>query len=220
MKSYASLVPEGCSTTRKDGLYAEFHENGQLAHLGLYDDGVPRADTWQIFVDQEGKTARLERRFALSFTPAQAPGPALATAPAVEIDPAPTTAPAPDPDPTTAPDSAPTTAPDSAPPPAPAPDPAPTIAPDSAPAGAPAPPPDSAPTDGDAAMETWLRDKIETLGACAARKERICSFCHRGLSALHKLIDGPGVTICDGCVQLCVAILEEAKPKRRWWWPW
>lgn len=163
MKSYASLVPEGCSTTRKDGLYAEYHPNGQLAHLGLYDDGVPRPETWQLYVDEEGKTARVERRFELAFAPAPAPGPAPA------------------------PDSA--TAP--------------------------------SPEDTDPALETWLRDKIDKLSACAASKERRCSFCQRGLSVLFKLIDGVGVTICDGCVRSCVDILkEDARAKRRWWQLW
>ena len=34
-----------------------------------------------------------------------------------------------------------------------------------------------------------------------------CSFCIKAESDVAKLIAGPGVYICDGCVQLCVDIL-------------
>lgn len=39
--------------------------------------------------------------------------------------------------------------------------------------------------------------------------ERTCSFCGKEQSEQRRLINGPGVGICDECVQLCVEILNE-----------
>jgi ATP-dependent protease Clp ATPase subunit len=36
-----------------------------------------------------------------------------------------------------------------------------------------------------------------------------CSFCGRGQSQVQKLIAGPGVYICDQCIDLCSEILDE-----------
>ena len=36
-----------------------------------------------------------------------------------------------------------------------------------------------------------------------------CSFCARPEEAVNKVIAGPGVYICDGCVELCDTILAE-----------
>jgi ATP-dependent protease Clp ATPase subunit len=38
-----------------------------------------------------------------------------------------------------------------------------------------------------------------------------CSFCSKSQKAVAKLIAGPGVYICDECIALCNAILEEHK---------
>ncbi|MBQ4338872.1 MAG: ATP-dependent Clp protease ATP-binding subunit ClpX [Clostridia bacterium] len=50
------------------------------------------------------------------------------------------------------------------------------------------------------------------------RKERpvICSFCHKTQEQVDKLIAGPGVYICDECIELCQSILdsEPASPNR------
>jgi ClpX C4-type zinc finger len=37
-----------------------------------------------------------------------------------------------------------------------------------------------------------------------------CTFCGRLHTEVAKLIAGPGVYICDGCVELCVGVLAEA----------
>jgi ClpX C4-type zinc finger len=37
-----------------------------------------------------------------------------------------------------------------------------------------------------------------------------CSFCGKLYTDVTKLIAGPGVYICDGCVNLCVNVLAEA----------
>ena len=36
-----------------------------------------------------------------------------------------------------------------------------------------------------------------------------CSFCNKLQSQVDKLIAGPGVFICDECVELCRSIIEE-----------
>ena len=36
-----------------------------------------------------------------------------------------------------------------------------------------------------------------------------CSFCGKSKAMVKKLIAGPGVYICDQCVDLCVEIMEE-----------
>jgi hypothetical protein len=47
-----------------------------------------------------------------------------------------------------------------------------------------------------------------------ARKSRLyCSFCRKSDKQVAKLIAGPGVYICDGCVSLCNAILEGRETK-------
>ena len=40
-------------------------------------------------------------------------------------------------------------------------------------------------------------------------KEPQCSFCGNAASKVKRLICGPGVNICDECVDLCRRILEE-----------
>ena len=38
-----------------------------------------------------------------------------------------------------------------------------------------------------------------------------CSFCGRPQTQVAKLVAGPGVYICDGCVELAGAVIAEAK---------
>lgn len=47
-------------------------------------------------------------------------------------------------------------------------------------------------------------------------KRRIwrCSFCGKGKDKVRKLVAGPGVFICDQCVQLCKEVLE-SEPQSR-----
>ncbi len=40
-------------------------------------------------------------------------------------------------------------------------------------------------------------------------KELHCSFCGKSENQVHRMIQGPGVRICDECVQLCMSILED-----------
>ncbi|HHU88290.1 MAG: ATP-dependent Clp protease ATP-binding subunit ClpX [Sphaerochaetaceae bacterium] len=41
-----------------------------------------------------------------------------------------------------------------------------------------------------------------------ARNTKVCSFCGRGIKEVKRLIDGPGVAICDDCVHTCNDILK------------
>ncbi|MEI6578400.1 MAG: ATP-dependent Clp protease ATP-binding subunit ClpX [Eubacteriales bacterium] len=45
-------------------------------------------------------------------------------------------------------------------------------------------------------------------------KTVVCSFCHKKQEQVDKLIAGQGVYICNECVELCQAIIEEDKPNR------
>lgn len=46
----------------------------------------------------------------------------------------------------------------------------------------------------------------EASNVAAAARMR-CSFCNRSQDEVKKLVAGPGVLICDGCVQLCVEVI-------------
>ena len=41
------------------------------------------------------------------------------------------------------------------------------------------------------------------------KKSLRCSFCGKHESQVHRMIQGPGVRICDECVQLCMSILDD-----------
>ena len=41
------------------------------------------------------------------------------------------------------------------------------------------------------------------------KKTLRCSFCGKPESQVHRMIQGPGVRICDECVQLCMSILDD-----------
>lgn len=43
----------------------------------------------------------------------------------------------------------------------------------------------------------------------AVAQQLSCTFCGKEAADVQKLIAGPGVFICDGCVQLCNTILAE-----------
>jgi ATP-dependent Clp protease ATP-binding subunit ClpX len=40
-----------------------------------------------------------------------------------------------------------------------------------------------------------------------------CSFCGKHQRQVNKLIAGPGVYICNECVDLCVDIIAQERPK-------
>ena len=43
------------------------------------------------------------------------------------------------------------------------------------------------------------------------RGTRLCSFCGKNQDQVQRLIAGPGVFICDECIQLCNEILAQAE---------
>ena len=42
-----------------------------------------------------------------------------------------------------------------------------------------------------------------------AKRTLRCSFCGKHEQQVHRMIQGPGVRICDECVQLCMSILSD-----------
>ncbi|MBR5489090.1 MAG: AAA family ATPase, partial [Firmicutes bacterium] len=42
------------------------------------------------------------------------------------------------------------------------------------------------------------------------KKALRCSFCGKHENQVHRMIQGPGVRICDECVQLCMSILDDS----------
>ena len=47
-------------------------------------------------------------------------------------------------------------------------------------------------------------DDIKDRGIC-------CSFCGKPQNEARRLIAGPGVYICDECIELCMSILDDEK---------
>ena len=52
----------------------------------------------------------------------------------------------------------------------------------------------------------------ETQGGSSAQKQLHCSFCNKSMHAVRRIVAGPGVNICDECVQVCVDILADDRP--------
>lgn len=46
------------------------------------------------------------------------------------------------------------------------------------------------------------------------KKKNRCSFCNRTVGEINRLIQGPGVTICDECIQYCFDIIKEDQDKQ------
>jgi hypothetical protein len=46
-------------------------------------------------------------------------------------------------------------------------------------------------------------------------EEARCSFCRRGESRVENLLAGPGVYICDRCVEFCNEIIEDERSRGR-----
>ena len=62
-------------------------------------------------------------------------------------------------------------------------------------------------------MRTLARRILGQPGDTSDRRR--CSFCRRSESRVGRLIAGPGVYICDECVELCNEILEEERIQGR-----
>ena len=63
-------------------------------------------------------------------------------------------------------------------------------------------------------MESWMRSSPQggnerTRMAKNDDKTIRCTFCGKQQDEVHRLIAGPGVYICNECVELCHEIIEE-----------
>lgn len=61
MKLDRSMLPQGVSFDRKEGLYATLGPQGQVLHLGVYQNGVRKPGTWALEVAPDGSHARAEQ---------------------------------------------------------------------------------------------------------------------------------------------------------------
>jgi hypothetical protein len=62
------MLPKGTSTGRKEGLYAEFHPDGSLAHFGSYKDGQPEG--WALYLDVTSFSGRVQREQTIVYSEA------------------------------------------------------------------------------------------------------------------------------------------------------
>jgi len=60
MKLDRSKLPEGVSFERKEGLYAELGPEGQVIHLGIYENGQRKPGTYALDVAADGSWVRVE----------------------------------------------------------------------------------------------------------------------------------------------------------------
>ena len=57
-----------------------------------------------------------------------------------------------------------------------------------------------------------MRFRRRAAGARKSTATLTCSFCGKHQRQVKKLIAGPGVYICNGCVDLCVEIIAREGP--------
>jgi hypothetical protein len=63
-----SFLPSDYNTSKdEDGFYAEFYDDGQLAHYGYYSDGE-LDDRWALYLEPEGNGAFAQRTVTIDFT--------------------------------------------------------------------------------------------------------------------------------------------------------
>jgi hypothetical protein len=58
-----------------------------------------------------------------------------------------------------------------------------------------------------------MRFRRRTASARKFTAQPTCSFCGKHQRQVNKLIAGPGVYICNECVDLCVEIITQERPK-------
>lgn len=63
-------------------------------------------------------------------------------------------------------------------------------------------------------QSTLIQEKTMTTNTVTqAETERCCSFCDKGIKQVKALIAGPGVYICDECVDICNKIIRAEIPR-------
>jgi ATP-dependent Clp protease ATP-binding subunit ClpX len=60
-----------------------------------------------------------------------------------------------------------------------------------------------------------VRNLVRRILRQGPSEQRRCSFCWKDEDQVRKLIAGPGVYICDVCIELCNEILEEEQIQGR-----
>jgi hypothetical protein len=58
-------LPPSTSTEQKEGLYAEFHPDGSLAHFGNYRDG--QLCGWALYLDNSGFSGRIHKEQTILY---------------------------------------------------------------------------------------------------------------------------------------------------------
>ena len=77
----AAVLPAGCSTQPgHDGVYAQFHADGQLAEVAVHREGRRAAGTWALCVEARQETARAEYTVEMTFPPPPSPSGLIAAA--------------------------------------------------------------------------------------------------------------------------------------------
>jgi ribosomal protein L37AE/L43A len=67
----------------------------------------------------------------------------------------------------------------------------------------------------DARLDRELNAEEEARAMSGVRRKNIrCSFCGKGADQVRRLIAGPGIYICDACVELCNQVLTEPDQPR------
>ena len=62
-----SILPSDYNTDKEeDGFYAEFYEDGQLAHYGFYTDGE-LDDRWALYLEPDGNGAYAQKTITAEF---------------------------------------------------------------------------------------------------------------------------------------------------------
>jgi len=52
--------------------------------------------------------------------------------------------------------------------------------------------------------------------AGSMERNTYCSFCRKSYAQVEgRMVDGPGVSICYGCIALCVEVMEDQKRAER-----
>jgi len=68
----------------------------------------------------------------------------------------------------------------------------------------------------DVVVRMWISRTLHQMTRTALKEAEIpmCSFCDKRMRSVEKLIAGPGVFICNECIDLCVEVIEEERTSK------